>query len=446
MDTPIRDFITEYSLKNALRLHMPGHKGKNLTGAEQADITEIDGADSLYSASGIIKKSEENASSLFGANTFYSTEGSSHAIRAMLYLALKHAKANNIKPLILAGRNAHKSFISACALLDISVEWLYGNENNSYLSCEITVENLKEKISSLLEKPLAVYITSPDYLGNITDVKGIAEFCKQNEILLLVDNAHGAYTKFLKTSLHPIDLGATACADSAHKTLPALTGAAYLHLSKNAPSDFISQAKNALSLFGSTSPSYLILQSLDVVNTYLTDGYKEKLNFFAEQLDKLKETLKNAGYALVGNEPLKITVLTKKYGYYGNEFNQLLQSNNIIPEFYDSDYVVLMLTLENSDHLKNIKKVLLSIPKKPEVLSRPPAIRALKRALTPREALLSPTEIISVNDAENRILAEITVSCPPAIPIATCGEIIDNSAVDLFNYYGIKTCVVVKKV
>ncbi|MBR1968361.1 MAG: aminotransferase class V-fold PLP-dependent enzyme [Clostridia bacterium] len=445
MDTPIRDFITEYSLKNPLRLHMPGHKGKNLTGNERADITEIDGADSLYSASGIIKKSEENASSLFGANTFYSTEGSSHAIRAMLYLALKHAKAHNIKPLILAGRNAHKSFISACALLDISVEWLYGFNDNSYLTCNISVDTIKDKLNLLSDKPLAVYITSPDYLGNITDIKGIAEFCKKSGILLLVDNAHGAYTKFLKTSLHPIDLGATACADSAHKTLPALTGAAYLHLAKDAPSDFISQAKNALSLFGSTSPSYLILQSLDLVNEYISDGYKEKLNFFTEQLDKLKETLKKAGYNLIDSEPLKIVLNAKKYGYYGYELNNLLLSNGIIPEFYDSDYVVLMFTLENSEHLESIKKVLLSIPKKPEILSRPPALRALKRALTPHEALLSPTEIISVNDAENRILADVTVSCPPAVPIATCGEIIDKRAIDLFNYYGIKTCVVVKK-
>ena len=176
MDTPIRDFITEYSLKNPLRLHMPGHKGKNLTGNECADITEIDGADSLYSASGIIKKSEENASSLFGANTFYSTEGSSHAIRAMLYLALKHAKTHNIKPLILAGRNAHKSFISACALLDINVEWLYGFNDNSYLTCNITEDTIKDKLNLLSDKPLAVYITSPDYLGNITDIKSIAEF------------------------------------------------------------------------------------------------------------------------------------------------------------------------------------------------------------------------------------------------------------------------------
>jgi len=445
MDTPIRDFITEYSLKNALRLHMPGHKGENIVGLEYADITEIDGADSLFSASGIIKKSEENASSLFNAHTFYSTEGSSLAIRAMLFLALKHAKKHGIKPLILAGRNAHKSFISACALLEIDVSWLYGSDS-SYLTCNITADTIKEKLSSLAVKPVAVYITSPDYLGNITYLKDIANLCRKNGLLLLVDNAHGAYTKFLKNSLHPIDCGATACADSAHKTLPSLTGGAYLHLAKDAPNDFISQAKNALSLFGSTSPSYLILQSLDVVNEYLASGYKDKLNRFIEQLDLLKVRLTSVGYALVGNEPLKITLNTKQYGYYGFDFAKILISKNIIPEFYDNDYVVLMLTPKNIDDLDKIESVLLSINKKREIIESPPVANVLKQALSPRQALLSQTEIISVDEAVGRILADITVSCPPAVPIATCGEIIDRSTVELFNYYKIKTCVVVKEV
>jgi arginine/lysine/ornithine decarboxylase len=217
-------------------------------------------------------------------------------------------------------------------------------------------------------------------------------------------------------------------------------------VSKDAPSGFISQAKNALSLFGSTSPSYLILQSLDVVNAYIADGYKEKLNHYIKKIETLKEKLKVAGYTLVGNEPLKITINAKKYGYYGHEFYSVLSSENIISEFYDNDYVVLMLTIEIGDRLDKIESVLLSIPKKSEILERTPIIQPLKRAMTPRAALLSPTEIISVNDAVGRVLADVTVSCPPAVPIATCGEIIDENTVELFNYYGIKTCVVVKKV
>ena len=123
MRTPILDFVQRYADAKALRLHMPGHKGMPLLGMEALDITEIEGADSLYEASGIIRESEENASTLFGCETFYSTEGSSHCIRAMLYLVRLHAKENGKKPLILAGRGAHKTFLSAAALLDLDVYW-----------------------------------------------------------------------------------------------------------------------------------------------------------------------------------------------------------------------------------------------------------------------------------------------------------------------------------
>ena len=116
MDTPICDFVRSYAESKAMRLHMPGHKGVALLGPEALDITEIEGADSLYEAEGIIKRSEENAGELFGARTFYSAEGSSLCIRAMLFLVKLRFPGMRIA----AGRNAHKSFLNACALLDIA--------------------------------------------------------------------------------------------------------------------------------------------------------------------------------------------------------------------------------------------------------------------------------------------------------------------------------------
>ena len=120
MHTPICDFVSRYCEEKALRLHMPGHKGNGVLGVEPYDITEISGADSLYEASGIIHESERNAAELFGtAATFYSAEGSSLCIRAMLYLALCYAKKEGKKPLILAARNVHKTFVFAAAVLAI---------------------------------------------------------------------------------------------------------------------------------------------------------------------------------------------------------------------------------------------------------------------------------------------------------------------------------------
>ena len=420
---------------------MPGHNG--VGELEQFDITEIDGADSLYEASGIIRESEENASLLFGCPTFYSTEGSSLAIRAMLYLAML-TKSDGVRPTVLAGRNAHKVFVSAAALLDFEIEWLVGK--GSYLACTLTPEDVEAAITKMSAPPIAVYITSPDYLGNTADIKGISEVCRRHGVLLLVDNAHGAYLAFTEPSAHPIALGADMCADSAHKTLPCLTGTAYLHLSEMLPEGIRERAKAAMALFGSTSPSYLLLGSLDHVNAYIASGYKEKLSAFTKRLAQMKEILTGVGgFEIVGNEPMKLTLMPKSYGYTGHELAKKLKRYKIVSEFADPDFLVLMPTPEMTEmELAKLEVTLLTLKKRAPISSTPPALSLPKRALSPREAVHSAAERISVDEAEGRVLADITVGCPPAVPIVVSGEIITKEAVDAFRYYGIEYCSVIK--
>ncbi len=440
MKTPICDFVKDYCKNNAARLHMPGHKGKDMLGFENADITEIVGADSLFEANGIIAESERNASTLFGANTFYSTEGCSHCIRAMLYLL----KLQEKKPLIFAGRNAHKSFLSAAALLDLEVEWI-PSEDTNYLSGKINLNQLEHELSDVRDRFKAVYITSPDYLGNISDVKAISEICKRQNAVLCVDNAHGAYLKFLSESCHPIDLGADMCCDSAHKTLPVLTGGAYLHVSKNTSYDFSGNAKNALSVFGSTSPSYLILQSLDKANEYVYNGYKERLAEFISLVETAKQTLCSQGFVLSGNEKLKIVISAKEYGYYGFELADELLKRNVVCEFSDRDFTVLMLTPENGkSDIDLLVNALKAIEKKEKINEIPPKSQPRKRLMTLRKALFAESENIDASKSEGRILSQFNISCPPAVPIAVCGEVIDKTAVDAFRYYGIEHISVVK--
>ena len=438
MKTPICDFVRDYANSQAMRLHMPGHKGKNFLGMEALDITEIDGADSLYEASGIIRKSEENASRLFGCPTFYSTEGSSQCIRAMLYLAVLHAKEQGKRPLIAAGRNAHKTFLTGAALLDLEILWMYPKNGGSYLSCGLTAQDVEAVLEA--EKPTAVYLTSPDYLGTVADIAEIAKACHRHGALLLVDNAHGAYLRFLELSRHPMDLGADICCDSAHKTLPVLTGGAYLHC---AP-EFRDWAKNALSLFGSTSPSYLILQSLDGVNPYLA-SLTDKLKAFVPHVEAVKEKLTEKGYVLYGQEPLKITFFPKPYGYTGRELSAILGWQNMVCEFADPDVLVLMLTPENTmAELDRLTQALLSIPAKAPILEQPPRFCPGRRICTPREAMLSPMETVPVTESKGRILAAATVGCPPAVPIVVSGERIDDHTIECFRYYGITHCSVMK--
>ncbi|MDD6094366.1 MAG: aminotransferase class V-fold PLP-dependent enzyme, partial [Clostridia bacterium] len=419
------------------------HKGVSFLGTEHLDITEIDGADSLYEAHGIIGKSEENAGKLFGCRTYYSTEGSSLCIRAMVYLIMLYARGCGKKPIIAAGRNAHKAFLSAAALLCPEITWLYPKNGGSYLSCMPDERELEELLSNAECAPAAVYITSPDYLGNLADISAIAEICHRHGCLLAVDNAHGAYLKFLEPLAHPIDLGADICCDSAHKTLPVLTGGAYLHISPSAPEQFSRQAKNALALFGSTSPSYLILQSLDLSNVYLT-GYRQRLGEFLPRVERLKKELAARDFSLCGNEPLKITVDAKKYGYKGTELARILRENNAECEFSDPDYLVLMLTPENgTDGLERLKNIMTGIPRRAPLTDRPPEIKKGERVLSVREAVMAPSETVPAEESRGRVLAAATVGCPPAVPILVSGERIDDHAVSCFKYYGVNTCEVV---
>lgn len=425
---------------------MPGHKGCGFTGAEPYDITEIDGADVLYHSGGIIRKSEETASRIFGtARTVYSCEGSSLSIRAMMYLAVLYAKSIGRKPIIYAARNAHKVFLTASALLDFEIEWIYP-ESGGVVDCAVSPNMLDKKISEAVYKPAAVYITSPDYLGNIADIPAISAVCKKHGVLLIADNAHGAYLAFTKNVLHPIILGADICCDSAHKTLPVLTGGGYLHFSQSAPQFLVESAEKAMSVFASTSPSYLILQSLDSANRYLSDSYAEKLEKYVSALEKLKSDICGFGFSLCGNEPLKLTIAPKSYGYTGFEIAGILAENDIICEFSDPDYTVLMFTPENGFEIFDIlKNVFSKIARRAPILDFPPKIVPAKRILSPKEAMLSESVQVPIDEAEGKILASAGVSCPPAIPIAVSGELIDENAVKLFRYYGIDSCDTVKQ-
>lgn len=160
------------------------------------------------------------------------------------------------------------------------------------------LEQALERLSGQGRTPFGVYVTSPDYLGGMQDIAALSKVCDAHGVPLLVDNAHGAYLNFLVGgSKHPMALGAAMCCDSGHKTLPVLTGGAYLHLGLKAPVQDETAVRNALALFGSTSPSYLILQSLDRCNRYLSEGYPLRLYSCCGQLTRLRRVLNEAAAA-----------------------------------------------------------------------------------------------------------------------------------------------------
>lgn len=469
MTTPIVDFVRRYAQSGISRLHMPGHKGQSLLGFEPWDITEIKGADELYEAEGIIAQSEANATRLFGtAHTYYSTEGSSQCIRAMLCLALQAAPQTGERPVLLAARNAHKALLYAAALLDFDIEWLWPapEDAGALCSCPVSADRLKQALQALEKqgrKPFGVYVTSPDYLGGVQDIAALADACKAFEVPLLVDNAHGAYLRFLpQGSRHPIAQGAAMCCDSGHKTLPVVTGGAYLHLGRNAPIQDEKAVRNALALFGSTSPSYLILQSLDKCNQILSEGYPLRLLQCCGYLARLRRVLNETAAAkhcpaplALESEPLKVTLDAAALGLTGTELAERLRSFQIECEYADPRYVVLMFTPENPprDHERLIAAVREIVESVPTPIPQPEQTagefaeleRQMQTRCTIRQAVFAPQETLAVEQAVGRVCAMPTVSCPPAIPIVVSGEVITPAAAELMKRYNIEEVSVLRE-
>ena len=440
MDTPIYDFLQSYAESNTLRAHMPGHKGI-FYGAYlpyRLDITEINGADSLFEADGIIAESEKNASALYGtAATVYSTGGSTLCIQAMLALMKQEGRR------IIAVRNVHRAFINAAALLGLDVQWLLPQYTSGILSGRILLPDVEAALAAST-KPACLYITSPDYTGRQADTAALAELCHHYGAKLLVDNAHGAHLAFFEKSMHPIALGADLCCDSAHKMLPTLTGAAFLHTSC---SEYAPKLKQAMSLFGSTSPSYLILASLDICNRYLANKIKSDI---ADSLPKLNELRKSLSDRLIfaESEPFHITIMAAESGFSGLELANLLRRNDVECEYADEELLVLLMSpVSAAMDCERLRTALESavVGASKHLKKRPPFQMKLPHiAYAICEAAFAPAEEIAIENAEGRICASVKVPCPPAIPIAVSGEIIDHNCIEIFRAYGIKTVLAVK--
>ena len=458
MNTPVCDFVRDYSDRKGIRMHMPGHKGaiNSPLGIEHLDITEITDADELFNPSGVILESEKNCSFLFACDTYYSAEGSSLGIRAMLYLCSIRAEKEGFGNKIIAARNCHRTFLTGCALLDIDVDWLVSDSSKSYISSDITAEDVSRILQISLKRdsklPMAVYLTSPDYAGKMLNIRDIADVCHSYNVPLIVDNAHGAYLKFDGSGLYPIELGSDMCVDSAHKTLPVLTGGAYLHIGEGLMKEYSSMAKDAMVMFASTSPSWIILQSLDFANSIMADeAYRRSLITLGKKLKILKQELTDAGYEITGDEALKISVVPQSLGVGGDILGEYLRENNIEPEFISKDLVVLMLTPSNTDEeINTLKVVLLAFADTVKTSDKPqnieyPSFKLPEKVMSIREASLCPFEYVDLKDSEGRIAALGNTSCPPAIPIIMPGELITSEEIKSLEFYEYTKVKVIQK-
>lgn len=451
-EIPLYDAVRRYREKDLARFHTPGHKGAASSPAAAFmgealswDLTELPETDSLFDAVGPLLRAEELAAKEAGAfSTLFSAGGATLCLQTMLALVLSHAEKGAKK--IVCARNAHRSIVNTMVLLGLEPLWVWPRP---FASSPLPGAIIPEDVESLLaENPdaAAVLITSPDYYGVLSDITGIAEVCHHHGVPLLVDNAHGGHLLYCGSTLHPLRQGADLVCDSAHKTLPVLTGGALLHV--NSPAYSRAEAKSAMALFGSSSPSYLTLLSLDTARAWLAVHGNEAFGKLCSTVAELRVLAAKAGFFTPERavfDPARITLDFSSVGLGGREAESSLRSAGISPELCGPQLTVLIPSPFNAksdfeclaSFLKNFKggktkPVSFAVPEK------------LRTVMTPRQAALAPCETVEILQSAGRVAAESRCPCPPGVPLVMPGEAITKTLAKSLKNVGVSQIKVVK--
>lgn len=428
--TPFYDIIAGIAQNNT-RFFVPGHKGKasalpGFASYIQWDITEVFGADDLTNPKEELLQSQKNMARAFGSGaSLYTAFGTSSAIMAMLALFVGRGGK------VVMARGAHVAAIKALALLGIKAKWVMPCQKSGVPTAQAIGDAINESGAK------AVYITTVDYYGRMPDVRAIAAVCEKHRAVLLCDNAHGAYLKFMPEDIHPISLGAAAVADSAHKTLPCITPAAILHLKDGMHEE---KARAALNLFSGTSPSYPVLLSLDLCAGLLLSTPPD-FTAAARQVEDLCGEFSEL--VIPCQDSLRIILNPLGAGYTASEFHSCLITNSILPEYFDGKFIVYMASPSNTAKDYSALRAAIHaacagaqrLPKQELALPVPDSLP--KAVHTVREAYFAESEGIPVETALGRIMCGICAPCPPGVPCVLPGEVIDENSIKALQSGGV---------
>ena len=441
--------LEEYKNLNRISFHTPGHKnvaGDLFSEIFNFDFTELPDTDSLYEANGVILNSEKAMSNVFGTRmTFFSAGGCTLCIQAMIRQVSKGKKK------IIIGRTIHKSAINTIALLGLDPVFVMPRENaGPFLPGRICAEDVRKTLEEHKDA-CALYVTSPDYFGVISDISSISKECKKFGIPLIVDNAHGTHLKFLSKDIHPISLGATMSADSAHKTLPVLTGGALLQVNDE---EYCDGVRESMSLFGSTSPSYPVMASLDLCRSFIESCGYEMFAKLERRVRELTDITESLGFRSPKGQcdPTRISLCADAMGISGTEIAEVLRKNGIEPEYANKSYVVLIPTPMNSDgDFERLIKILKGLKESfngktlEKTLTYFESFRRIpEKVMLPRDAMFAEHETVKLVDSVNRICCETIAPCPPGIPVVMPGERISYEVVEFLKEYRISFIKVLK--
>lgn len=442
--------LKDYGASDYYGFHMPGHKRNPvIPGMEsmfRMDITEIEGFDDLHHPGGILKESQERAARLFGAEeTYFLVNGSTAGILAGLLGAFEEGDK------VLVARNCHKSVYNGLYLGKLRPVYLFPEvDPETGLNKGIREAEVRRALEGDPEIK-GIVLVSPTYDGVVSEVEGIALAAKEKGVLLLVDEAHGAHFGF-----HPYfpananAKGADIVIHSLHKTLPALTQTALLHFNGNRVDK--ERVKGYLSILQSSSPSYLLLASIDRCLDLLEREKEELFSSYADRLQRFRESFQRYHRVKLLEtgcfDPSKVVIRVE--GWSGKQVSDRLRTKyHLEMEMAAGTYVLAMTSVADEEAgfarleaaLKELEK---EGPKEANtkegnaldaVFSGKNSIRAYDSFEVEKQKIARGSQRIGIEESNGRISLEYAYLYPPGIPLFVPGEKITKESIAVLQYY-----------
>jgi len=450
---PLVEGVLTYIKEKNISFCMPGHKGglgflKTVKGRElyenfiKGDITEVDGLDNLHHAEGIIKESQQLLSEYYGSiKSYFLVNGSTSGNLAMIYSSFNEGDK------IIVERNCHRSIFNAIIMRKLEPVYIKNKINLKY---DVPFPLDKEHFLCLIKEnkdAKGIVVTYPNYYGICFDLSYVIEIAKKYNIKVLVDSAHGAHfgvNKLLPEN--PLKMGANMVVMSAHKTLPSLTQTAFLHVGRVTD---ISKVDFYVSAFLSTSPSYMLLCSMDYARFYIQehgDGdygelikqctyYRNKINRLGKFYILGQEDLED-----VNNYTMDLTryILNVPKGYSGHKLLEYLRANKIQAEMSDMRNVVLIFSPFNK--IQDFQELYIALKNCDMNTLRDKYVEVIDygmpmQVMFPYEVIDKEKIIVALKDSKGKISAEAIVPYPPGIPIVMPGEVLSKEILAVIEYY-----------
>ncbi len=455
-ETPLFDALMEYVNRETIPFHVPGHKKgvgvdsqfKKFIGDNpfKIDVTVFNLVDSLHHPTGPIKEAQALAADAYGADaTFFSIHGTSGAIQAMIMSVVGEGDT------IIVPRNVHKS-VTAGIILSGAIPVYMQPELDKTLGIANGV--LPETVEKTLrENPhaKAVLIINPTYYGVSTDLKSIADIVHSYDIPLIVDEAHGPHLKFSdRLPMSAMEAGADLCSQSTHKIIGAMTQGSLLHVRTKYVD--IERVQAIMNLLQTTSPSYILMASLDTSRRQIALEGEELLEYAINLAEETRERINKIpgfycyGKELLGNpgvfaiDPTKICITCRNLGITGFDLDMILSNKYHIQMELSDLYNVLAVgsfgdTKENMDKLiealTEISSEYMNKEKRKSDFLDIPDIP--KQVLIPREAFNGQKTSVPLDDSVGQVSGEFLMAYPPGIPILCPGEVITEEIVQYVN-------------